>query len=157
MAHFAQINSSNTVVNVIVIDNKHEANGEIYCQQLLNTIDRFIQTSYNTVANTHPEGRPLRKNYAAKGYTYDAELDAFIPPRPYESWQSWILNTDTCTWEPPVPMPPPLPDGTINKSRAWSEANTAWIIIDDPDPNTIPKNYTATFDVENAKWIIARR
>lgn len=157
MAHFAEIDSSNTVINVIVIDNEHEENGQEYCRNLFKSNNRFIQTSYNTHENVHRlGGTPLRKNYAGKGYTYDEERDAFIPPKPFESWKSWILNEETCVWEAPVPMPEPLPYGTVNKSRVWSEANTAWIIIDDPIPQDIPKNHVAIFDMENARWIIRR-
>jgi len=157
MAHFAEIDSSNTVINVIVLDNEHEINGEEYLKNLFKSNNRFIQTSYNTYENKHRlGGTPLRKNYAGIGYTYDKQRDAFIPPRPFESWQSWIINEDTCIWEAPVPMPEPLPDGTVNKSRVWSEANTSWIIIDDPNPSDIPENHVVVFDVENARWIISK-
>ena len=78
---------------------------------------QWIQTSYNTHGGQHPEGRPLRKNYAGIGYTYDAVRDAFIPPQPFASW---LLNDDTCLWEAPVAMPA---DG---KAYEWNEATTSW-------------------------------
>jgi hypothetical protein len=78
----------------------------------------WIQTSYNTQAGKHPEGRPLRKNYAGIGFTYDAQRDAFIPPQPYPSW---TLNEDECNWYPPVPMPTDL------KMYTWDEATTSWV------------------------------
>ena len=58
----------------------------------------WIQTSYNTHGGQHPEDRPLRKNYAGVGYTYDSERDAFLPPKLFDSW---TLNEDTCLWEVP--------------------------------------------------------
>jgi len=76
-----------------------------------------VQTSYNTQGGQHPEGRPLRKNYAGIGYTYDATRDAFISPQPYPSW---ILNEDTCLWESPIPYPS---DGEI---YIWEEALQEW-------------------------------
>ena len=118
MAHFAQIDSNNIVTQVIVID-----------QETLNTGHwgdpaTWIQTSYNTRGGVHygADGQPdggvaLRKNYAGIGYTYDAERDAFVPPRPFESW---TLDEDTCLWQAPVPMPQ---DG---KLYVWNEATQSW-------------------------------
>lgn len=80
--------------------------------------DFWIQTSYNTRGGQHPEGRPLRKNFAGIGYTYDRQRDAFIPPKPYPSW---LLNEDTCLWDAPVAMPD---DGKIYQ---WDEATTSWV------------------------------
>lgn len=92
MAHFAHI-TNGTVDQVIVID-----------QETLNTglwgdPSEWVQTSYNTYGGKHPEGRPLRKNYAVIGYTYDVQRDAFIPPKPYASW---LLNEESCLWEAPI-------------------------------------------------------
>lgn len=92
MAHFAEVDENNKVVRVIVADTKE------WCEETLG--GTWIQTSYNTYAGKHPEGRPLRKNYAGIDYTYDPELDAFIPPKP-EQFPDWVLNEDTCQWEPP--------------------------------------------------------
>jgi len=77
----------------------------------------WVQTSYNTHGGQHPEGRPLRKNYAGIGHTYDAARDAFIAPQPYPSW---ILNEDTCLWDAPVAKPD---DG---KRYYWDEATQAY-------------------------------
>jgi len=83
----------------------------------------WIQTSYNTVGGKHPNNMPLRKNFAGIGYTYDAQRDAFIPPKPYASW---VLNEDSCLWDAPVPMPN---DG---KGYIWDEATTSWVVPKPP-------------------------
>ena len=81
----------------------------------------YKQTSYNTHGGVHAlGGTPFRKNYAGIGYTYDAQRDAFIPPKAFESWS---LNEDTCLWEPPVAMPD---DGKI---YTWDEATTSWVEV----------------------------
>jgi hypothetical protein len=77
----------------------------------------WIQTSYNTHGNQHPEGRPLRGNYAGIGYIYDATNDVFIAPKPYNSW---VINEDTWLWEAPVAMPD---DGKVYN---WDEETTNW-------------------------------
>jgi hypothetical protein len=117
MAHFAKVNSNNEVVDVIVCD-------ENYINSLPLTDGRYIQTSYNTWHGKHhdpitgeeDDGIPLRKNYAGIGYTYDPLRDAFIPPKPYESW---ILNEATCIWDAPVEHPG---DG----SYSWNEEDQQW-------------------------------
>jgi len=94
MAHFAQLDESNIVTQVIVVHNNElldngvesEAKGAAFCQSLLG--GNWIQTSYNG---------NIRKNYAGIGYTYDQTRDAFIPPKPEEG--NWVLNEDTCRWE----------------------------------------------------------
>ena len=113
MAHFAKVENG-IVTQVIVID-----------QETLNTGHwgdpaLWVQTSYNTSGGQHPEGRPLRKNYAGIGYTYDSGRDAFIPPKPYASW---VLNEDTCLWSAPVAMP------TDDKMYRWDEPTTAWVEV----------------------------
>lgn len=110
MAHFAKV-ENRLVTEVIVID-----------QETLNTglwgdPSSWVQTSYNTRGGQHPEGRPLRKNYAGIGYTYDSNRDAFIPPKPFNSW---ILDEQTCLWSAPTPMPQ---DGQI---YSWNEETTQW-------------------------------
>lgn len=116
MAHFAEIGLNNTVLRVIVVNNaellddqgvEQEAKGAEFCRSLFG--GTWLQTSYN--AN-------MRKNYAGVGYTYDSTLDAFIAPKPYDSW---LLNTDTAQWEAPVPMPT---DGAM---YVWDEATQNWI------------------------------
>jgi hypothetical protein len=81
----------------------------------------FVQTSYNTHGGVHTlGGTPLRKNYAGIGYTYDSGRDAFIPPKPYNSW---VLNETTCLWDAPVAMP------TDEKMYTWDENTTNWVEV----------------------------
>jgi hypothetical protein len=80
----------------------------------------WVQTSYNTQGGQHPEGRPLRKNYAGIGYTYDRVLDAFIPPKPFASW---VLNENTCLWGAPIARP------TDGKIYNWDENTQQWVEI----------------------------
>jgi hypothetical protein len=109
MAHFAQLDDNNVVLQVIVVADEHEQNGEQWCYEFAG--GRWKQTSYN--------GR-IRKNFAGIGYTYDTQRDAFIAPKPYPSW---TLNEDMCSWEPPNPKPD-------NEYRyRWSELLAAWIPI----------------------------
>ncbi len=80
------------------------------------------QTSYNTHAGVHSSGGiPLRKNHAGVGYTYDEDRDAFIPPKPFNSW---ILNEDTCQWQSPIPYP------QDNNKYNWNEQNKSWDLIE---------------------------
>ena len=96
MSHFAKIEDG--VVTQVVVTHDIE-----WCQENLG--GTFIQTSYNTYGGVHRlGGTPLRYNYAGIGFTYDETRDAFIPPKPYESWS---LNEDTCLWEAPIPFPGP--------------------------------------------------
>ena len=87
---------------------EQESIGQEFCRNLLGGI--WIQTSYNS---------NFRKNYAGIGYTYDAERDAFIPLKPFNSW---LLNEETCQWEPPTPMPN---DG---QHYVWNEETISWIL-----------------------------
>ena len=109
MAHYAQVKNG-IVVNVIV------AEQDVIDSGLFGT--GWIQTSYNTYGNQHPEDRPLRGNYAGIGNTYDATNDVFYAPQPYPSW---TLNTTTWLWESPVPKP----DGLF----VWNESITNWETI----------------------------
>jgi len=119
MAHFAEIDENNIVLRVLVIDNEHERNGQTYLAEDLGFGGTWIQTSYNTHGGVHDlEGIPLRKNYAGIGYTYDEVRDAFIPP---QNFPSWILDENTCQWNPPVEYPS---DGKI---YLWEEESTSWI------------------------------
>ena len=111
MSHFAKVEDG-IVTQVIV------AEQDVIDSGLFGT--GWVQTSYNTSGGQHPEGRPLRKNYAGVGYSYDATRDAFIPPKPFASW---VLNEDTCLWGAPTPMPQ---DGKI---YAWDEATTSWVEV----------------------------
>jgi len=110
MAHFAKV-IDGIVTEVLVIEQDVIDTGAFGDPAL------WVQTSYNTHGGQHPEGRPLRKNYAGVGYTYDAERDAFIAPQPFPSW---TLNEDTCLWVSPVPMPD---DGNV---YYWDEATQAY-------------------------------
>lgn len=118
MAHFAQIDSNNKVICVLVVDNSQEHRGQDFLANDLALGGTWIQTSYNTRAGVHIlGGTPFRKNYAGIGYTYDPARDAFIPPK---TSFSWVLNENTCLWEPPIPYPN---DGN---TYAWSEKIKNW-------------------------------
>jgi len=107
MAHWAEIDGNNTVIRVIVTSNDSVDEG--YSWIVENLGGNWVQTSYN--AN-------FRKNYAGAGYTYNSELDAFIPPKPYPSW---VLNENTCVWEAPIKSE------DIHKFFTWDEENKKWI------------------------------
>ena len=124
MAHFAKLDENNLVLEVIVVadsDAPTEAEGQTFLQNLYKNTITYKQTSYNTIAGEHKlGGTAFRKNYAGIGYTYDASKDAFIPPKPFNSW---TLNEDTCKWEAPVAYPD---DG---KSYVWKEDTQTWILF----------------------------
>jgi len=109
MGHFAKVENG-LVTQVIVAEQDFIDSGAVG--------HGWIQTSYNTLGGQHPENRPLRKNYAGIGYSYNDVLEAFIAPQPYPSW---ILNKDTCLWDSPVPHP------TDGKVYAWDEATINWV------------------------------
>jgi len=118
MAHFAEVNEENIVTRVLVVDNSEENNGQVFLADTLGLGGTWIKTSYNTFGGVHSNGgTPLRKNYAGIGYSYDENRDAFIPPKPYNSW---ILNEDTCLWEAPVAYPQ---DENIYN---WNEQTLSW-------------------------------
>jgi hypothetical protein len=114
MSHFAKVN--NGIVEQVIV-----AEPEFFQTFVDTSPGEWIQTSYNTHGGQHPEGRPLRKNYAGIGYTYDRERDAFIPPKPFASW---VLNEDTCLWDAPVAMP------TDGKPYQWNEDTQAWVEVE---------------------------
>ena len=115
MSHFAQIDENNIVTQVIVIEQ------DVVDTGLFGDPASWIQTSYNTSGGVHLlGGTPLRKNYAGIGYTYDNTRDAFIPPKPFNSW---VLNETSCLWEAPTPMP------TDGKIYNWDEATTSWVEV----------------------------
>jgi hypothetical protein len=119
MAHFAEIDENSIVTRVLVVDNANEDNGQEFLANTLGLGGTWIKTSYNTSGGVHNNGgTPLRKNYAGIGYSYDAERDAFIPPKPYNSW---VLNEDTCLWNAPTPMP--VEEG---KMFRWVEEDLNW-------------------------------
>lgn len=116
MAHFAEIGTDNKVIRVLVTSN--EAPDEGYQWLVDNLGGTWVKTSYNTQGGVHNSGgTPLRKNYAGIGYLYDSDRDAFIPPRPFNSW---ILNESSCLWEAPVAMP------TDGKIYTWNENSVSW-------------------------------
>jgi hypothetical protein len=118
MSHFAQINGTNVVVQVIV------AEQDVIDTGLFGNPSSWVQTSYNTYAGQHLlGGTPLRKNYAGVGYTYDPIRDAFIPPKPYPSW---VLDEDTCQWNSPTPKPQ---DGSPYQ---WNEETLQWDLVESP-------------------------
>jgi hypothetical protein len=121
MAHFAQLDENNVVTQVIVVSNnelldaggqEREEMGIGFCQRLFG--GNWKQTSYN---------HNFRKRYAGIGYTYNAELDAFVPPKPHASW---VLNTEEATWEAPVAMPSDAGQGDPPKVYTWDEETVSW-------------------------------
>lgn len=119
MAHFAELDSNNVVLRVVVVNNtelldgdgvEQESLGVAFCQSLFG--GTWKQTSYNG---------NMRKNFAGKGYTYDSTRDAFIAPQPYASW---VLNEATCHWEAPVAMP------TDGNRYTWNEETTSWDLVE---------------------------
>lgn len=134
MAHFARINAQGIVTQVIVAE-------QDFIDGLTDS-DSWVQTSYNTRGGVHysPEtgepdgGTALRKNFAGIGFKYDADRDAFIPPRPFASWN---LDEDTCWWESPIAQPELSDaDREAGKYYIWDEDtyqadNTeGWVLID---------------------------
>lgn len=120
MAHFAKLNNENIVEDVIVVNNnvllddngvEQEKLGIDLCKHIYN-YQNFKQTSYNG---------SFRYNFASKGFVYDEVRDAFIPPKPFESW---ILNEETCTWNPPIERP------SDDTRYTWNEENVRWELID---------------------------
>jgi len=119
MANFAKLNDQNIVIDVNVVDNdvidnlpfpESEPVGVQFLTEWSGGYTNWKQTSYNA---------SFRKNYAGIGSTYSSELDAFIAPKPFPSW---LLNTNTCQWQPPVPYPN---DGN---QYIWDEATQSWVV-----------------------------
>ena len=122
MAHYAFLNMQNIVTEVIV--GKDETDGPTNWEMHYGNIREQVckRTSYNTKGGAHiNDGTPFRKNYAGIGYTYDYARDAFIPPKPYDSW---TLNANTCLWEAPVAYPE---DGQL---YTWNEETQQWDLVD---------------------------
>ena len=110
MSHFAELDENNIVIRVLVGDNSLPNEG--YDWFVENLGGTWVQTSYNG---------NIRKNYAGAGFTYDSQRDAFIAPKPFDSW---ILDETTCRWKAPVPYP------TDGFTYTWNEAETAWELMD---------------------------
>ena len=134
MASFAKIGLNGKVIEVLSVHNnvlkdsnrvEQEVNGIDFLTKLTG-YPVWKQTSYNTHGGVHNNGgTPLRKNHAGIGYTYDETRDAFIPPKPY---QSWILNEDTCLWNAPVAMP--TTELEENQYYSWNESIVNWEVKD---------------------------
>jgi hypothetical protein len=128
MAHFAKVN--NGIVEQVIV-----AESEFFDTFVDSSPGQWIQTSYNTRGGVHynpdtnepsaDQSKALRKNYAGIGYSYDAQRDAFIPPKPYASW---LLDEQTCLWQAPVPYPN---DGG---RYTWNESTQTWDAVPDGQP-----------------------
>tara|TARA_R110001632_G_scaffold77143_1_gene174512 strand:+ start:1002 stop:1373 length:372 start_codon:yes stop_codon:yes gene_type:complete len=123
MAHYAFLDMTNVVTEVIVGKDEGDTNTnwELQYQDVRKQVCK--RTSYNTSGGVHSGGgTPYRKNYAGIGYFYDSTRDAFIPPQPFNSW---TLNEDTCLWDSPVAYPE---DGKLYK---WNEEIVNWEVIEE--------------------------
>lgn len=118
MAHFAEIDNNNIVLRVIVVHNtelldengnENESKGIQFCKDHYGQDTGWVQTSYNN---------NFRKNYAGAGYLYDEVRNAFIGPKPFNSW---ILNEETCRWDAPVPIPDDV------NTYFWDEETISWV------------------------------
>jgi hypothetical protein len=125
MPNFAELDENNVVININSvhensIDPENEEESGIDFLESLHGHRRWKRYSFNTAHGVHmQDGVPFRKNAAAIGYIYDEERDAFVPPKPFESW---TLDEEICEWLPPVDAPvPPL--------YRWSEAEYGWILL----------------------------
>jgi hypothetical protein len=108
MAYFAEINAANEVIQVLSVSDAQEHRGQEFLSNDVGLGGTWIQTSYNST---------IRKNFAGIGYTYNLELDAFIAPKPFESW---VLDEETCKWI----APSPYPEDDFN--YAWNEETLSW-------------------------------
>ena len=131
MSHFAEIDKNNIVLRVIVAEQDFIDSG------IVGNKKNWIQTSYNTYRGVHKDNKtPLRKNYASPGHTYDKTKDAFIRPKPFDSWS---FNEDTCDWDAPVDYPTEWPvghpveaqQGSIGEAYLWDEENQQWLLAFD--------------------------
>tara|TARA_B100000287_G_C20297447_1_gene648451 strand:- start:110 stop:541 length:432 start_codon:yes stop_codon:yes gene_type:complete len=141
MAHFAEIDSDNTVLRVIVVNdndcldeagNESESKGIEFCKSLFGQSTNWVQTSYND---------KIRGYYAGRGHKYDSATDSFTRPSPYPSW---VLNPSTKRWEAPVAKPD---DG---KDYVWIEFETAWVLRHPVDDG----KYWVR-DTDSKKWVEA--
>jgi hypothetical protein len=117
MAHFAKLDDNNIVLEVNVVNNdvldasNEEVSGIAFLTEWSGGYSNWKQTSYNGT---------FRKNYCGVGFTYDSVRDAFIPPKPYNSW---VLDEETCHWQSPTPYP------TDGQFYRWVEADLNWQVI----------------------------
>ena len=142
MATFSKIGFNNIIEQVISIHNNElldngiesEAKGIQFCKSLFGQDTNWKQTSYNTQSGVHLLGGiPFRKNHAGIGYTYDENRNAFIPPKPYNSW---VLNEDTCNWNSPIAFPVTNIDNRFdqlgnpqNDLYNWNESTLSWDLV----------------------------
>ena len=117
MSHWAELDENNIVIRVLVGDNNDPAGDEGYSWLIENLGGTWVKTSYNG---------NIRKNFAGIGFSYDSERDAFIPSKPYQSWE---LDEQTCLWTSPTPYPS---DGI---TYFWNESNLAWELMDFSEPS----------------------
>lgn len=127
MAHFAKLNADN-IVEFVTVGRDEDDGKELELSK--RTGHTYKQTSYNTHAGVHynaatgkktkNQSKAFRKNYAGIGFTYDERLNAFIPPKPFDSWK---LDEMTCLWVAPISVPD---DGSL---YTWDEASKTWTKI----------------------------
>ena len=127
LAHFSQLDENNIVTQVIVVANEDTADsngveaeeiGVAFCKKLVGAETNWKQTSYNG---------NFRKRYAGIGYQYHEELNAFIPPKPYDSW---VLIEETADWESPLGPAPELTEAQVESKSfyKWDEENLEWVL-----------------------------
>lgn len=122
MAHFAQLDENNIVVQVITAGDEYESTGEQLYAEIAGGV--WKRTSYNTIAGEHlTNGTPFRGNYAGIGFIYNEALDAFIPPKPFDSW---ILDEFRFQWVAPIPKP------DASNLWDWKEETLSW--VESPNP-----------------------
>ena len=124
MAHYAQLDSENIVVNVFVGRDETDLPAEIDSWEIYYAPQGFTvrRTSYNSYGGSRSDGTvAFRKNYAGIGFTYDENRDAFIPPQPYASW---VLDEDTCLWVAPIAYP-------AEGDHVWDEETGDWVEVTD--------------------------
>ena len=115
MASFTKLNDQNVVQQVIAVHDDVATDEQAGIDFLTNLFN------YSNWKQTYKDG--TRKNFAGKGYTYDADKDAFIPNKLHDSW---TLNNDTCRWEAPVAYPS---DASQERQYDWDEASTSWVLM----------------------------
>jgi hypothetical protein len=125
MAHYALLDKTNTVVGVITGRDETEVVDGISdweSHYSAETSYRALRTSYNTYGGVHVTGGvPFRGNYAGVGFTYNETLDAFIPPKPYDSW---VINEETYSWDPPIPYP------EDDVAYDWDKDKKSWVAVE---------------------------
>ena len=151
MADFVKLDENNVVVQGIVINDNEcptEQAGVDFINNLFRTNDVWKKTDPRTHEGTQLDGgTQFRKNFAGIGYTYDEEKDAFIPPKPYNSW---ILESDKCIWKAPVDVPVTYTQGYTKKDADGND-------ILDENNNTIPDRDDYEWDESTTSWVIKER